>query len=400
MISDDQTTGPGTRRPEEGRLRYHGGAQERAGAARGPHSAGAVEPALASPSLWRQAFDALDQPACLLDARGAVLRFNPALSGLLGSASATPARQELEGLLQRLRRWCALDRPGTHEPDFRGRWLRVGVGPILDEQGAVHASLLHFSDVTDRKEVEERLRQAQQLGALARLTAGLSHDLNNLLTAVVGNAALLLASAPAASPQRTLLVAMEQASWRAVELCRQVFDASRGGWKGFQSVELADVVRAVVRLLRQVIGPNVALGVYTAPDLWPVHADAGQLERALLNLGLNARDAMPRGGQLFLGASNCVVDEAAARAHPEARPGEFVCLAVRDTGHGIAPEVREHIFKAFFTTKEPDKGTGLGLAVVLDVVRHHGGWVTFSTETGRGTCFEIYLPRTSPGVRC
>jgi CheY-like chemotaxis protein len=154
------------------------------------------------------------------------------------------------------------------------------------------------------------------------------------------------------------------------------------------------VIQGTLRLVRRLIDPRIALEARVAPDLWVVHADRGQVGQVLMNLCLNARDAMPEGGQLELSAENVVVDEDHARLRLNAQAGEFVRLQVHDTGHGIAPEVLPHIFEPFFTTKEPGKGSGLGLALVFGIVRKHGGWIECSSEVGKGTRFEIYLPRS------
>jgi nitrogen-specific signal transduction histidine kinase/CheY-like chemotaxis protein len=246
--------------------------------------------------------------------------------------------------------------------------------------------------------VEAQLRQAQKMAAIGQLAGGVAHDFNNLLTVILSTAALLRENAALAARDRELVVAMEQAASRAADLTRQLLGFARQTVLRSEPVHLARIVDEVVGLLRRTIDPRVRLESITASDLWAVLADASQMSQVIMNLCLNARDAMPEGGRIQLETDNVTLDAAEARRHRAARPGEFVRLRVRDTGQGIPPDVLPRIFEPFFTTKGPGRGTGLGLATVSGIIEQHQGWIECQSEVGRGTCFDIYLPRSHQPV--
>jgi signal transduction histidine kinase/CheY-like chemotaxis protein len=273
------------------------------------------------------------------------------------------------------------------------RWFRATADPTLDEHRARTGAVHILTDITQRKELEEQLRKAQKLEAVGRLAGGVAHDFNNLLTAIVGNAALLQQQLPAQEPEHQLAATIERAAWRAAELTRRLLGFSRQTLLWLRPTNLNDTVAAVAGLLGRTIDPRVRLEVRPHPGLWAVQADPGQISQVLMNLCVNACDAMPEGGHLILETGNRVVDEGQARAALEARPGPFACLSVSDTGHGIPAELLPRIFDPFFTTKPPGQGTGLGLAMAFGIVKQHQGWIECHTEAGRGTRFEIYLPR-------
>jgi CheY-like chemotaxis protein len=202
-----------------------------------------------------------------------------------------------------------------------------------------------------------------------------------------------LAATAEKDPRRESLLAIETAAWRAAQLTRQLLGFARRSLLWLKPLELSHSVEEVVRLLRRTFDPRITVESRCPPDLWPVLGDSGQISQVLMNLCLNARDAMPAGGSLVLEAENVTLDDAAAEQHPGGRPGDFVRLTVADTGHGIAPEVLPRIFEPFFTTKEVGQGTGLGLAVVFGIIQQHQGWVECHSEVNKGTRFSIYLPR-------
>jgi two-component system cell cycle sensor histidine kinase/response regulator CckA len=208
---------------------------------------------------------------------------------------------------------------------------------------------------------------------------------------------VLLARTPERDPDRELLLAINQAAWRGADLTGQLLGFSHPARAQLEPTNLHDSLKETVALLRRAIDPRITVEVRGAPDLWVVQASPGQISQVLINLCLNARDAMPRGGTLLLEVDNAVLDEGHARRKPEARPGEFVRLRVHDTGHGIPPDLLPRIFEPFFTTKGPGKGTGLGLATVYGLVRQHQGWIECSSVVNQGTCFDIYLPRSPEG---
>jgi PAS domain S-box-containing protein len=258
---------------------------------------------------------------------------------------------------------------------------------------ALRGAVLTFMDITERKRMEQNLRQAQKMEAIGRLAGGVAHDFNNLLTVITGNLSLAQAGLPAGDPQREVLEAVERAAWRAAELVRQLLGFSRQTVLWLQPTDLNACVAEVVRVLRRTVDPRITIDTQAAAGLWPTRADPGQLNQVLLNLCLNARDAMPEGGRLLLETANVVLDEAAARASAEARPGEYVRLRVSDTGHGIPADLLPRIFDPYFTTKEQGKGTGLGLAMVFGIVQQHRGWIDCASAVGQGTRFDVYLPR-------
>ncbi len=354
---------------------------------------------------WRTTFDAISDVVCLLNRDGTIRRCNRALTELVRRPFADLLEQPLarvlrEGLGLDEAPLLALPGAGTvgrqaHELPLGARWFRASADPIFNEQGACTGSVHILTDVTGRKELEDQLRQGQKLDAIGRLAGGIAHDFNNVLTVILGNAGMLLASLPA-GPDREVVRTIERAAWRAAELTRQLLGFSRQTLLWLQATDLNDPLTEVGRMIERTLPANVALEVHRAADLWTVLADPAQMAQVLLNLCVNALDAMPDGGRLTLGVSNCEVSEANARLNLEARPGSFACLRVRDTGSGIPEAVRPRIFDPFFTTKPPGQGTGLGLAMVHGIVKQHQGWVECQSELGAGTTFAIYLPRARP----
>jgi PAS domain S-box-containing protein len=266
--------------------------------------------------------------------------------------------------------------------------------PLVGPGGRPFGLIGISRDITQRRQIEEQLRQTGTLEAVGQLAGGVAHDFNNLLTAVLGHLALAQEQLPADHPARELVAGGEQAAWRAADLTRQLLGFARRHALRLEPTDPAACVAETVALLRRTIDPRIAIDVRTDPPPGPVLADAGQIGQVLLNLCLNARDAMPEGGTLTLEAADVTVDEAHAGRHVAARPGAYVRLRVADTGAGIPPEVRERIFEPFFTTKGPGQGTGLGLAVVHGIVEQHRGWVEVASEPGRGSRFDVYLPRS------
>jgi two-component system cell cycle sensor histidine kinase/response regulator CckA len=273
------------------------------------------------------------------------------------------------------------------------RVVRVVKTPVKDDQGQGVGVLGIFWDVTSQRALEAQLRQAQKMEAVGQLAGGVAHDFNNLLTVILGNTAMVLSRMAPADPCRELLQAVEKAGSRAASLTRQLLGFSRRATLRAEPVSLAACVQETVHLLRRTIDPRINLDVQISPDLWPVLADPTLIGQALMNLCLNARDAMPQGGRLLLRADNVDLGDDYARLHLEGRAGAFVRLRVEDTGCGIPAEVRPHIFEPFFTTKGLGVGTGLGLAMVFGIVKQHQGWINCYSEIGRGTRFDLFLPR-------
>ncbi len=353
---------------------------------------------------WQATFDAISDGVCLLDRHGRVLRCNQGLSRLLdrppGELIGRPHEELTPGAPGGPRtpftRMLATRRREVAEVALGDRWLQGVADPMLADDGTVIGAVYILSDVTQRRRLEEQLRHAQKMEAVGRLAGGVAHDFNNLLTGILGSVSVLLAGAPAGGPQHGLLKTVESLGWRAAELVQQLLCFSRRTVVQLRHADLGAVVREVAGILERAIDPRVKLEVRPGERLWPVLADLAQLTQVLMNLCLNARDAMPDGGHLLLEAANLDLDEAGARLTGGGRPGSFVRLRVSDTGHGIPPEVLPRIFEPFFTTKPAGQGTGLGLAIAFGIVQQHQGWVDCDTAVGRGTRFDVYLPRCEP----
>jgi nitrogen fixation negative regulator NifL len=250
-----------------------------------------------------------------------------------------------------------------------------------------------FRDITERKALEQQLRQSQKMEAIGHLAGGVAHDFNNLLAVIRGNAELaLLDVRQYGSETVDWLKEVVAASERAANLTRQLLAFSRKQVLQPQPVNLSEVVGNLTKMLRRIIGEDIQLQCNYAARLPFIQADVGMLEQVLINLVVNARDAMPQGGKLVIATEAIAIDEAYARGQPDARPGEFTVLSVTDTGSEISPEHIARIFEPFFTTKDVGKGTGLGLATVYGIVNQHEGWIEVASQEGAGSLFKIFLP--------
>jgi PAS domain S-box-containing protein len=250
-------------------------------------------------------------------------------------------------------------------------------------------------DVTERLNLEAQLRQAQKMESVGQLAGGIAHDFNNLLTVINGHVGLIQTGEKLGAKAAESLKEISEAGKRAGALTRQLMTFSRKQELVLQAVDLNGIVNNITKMLRRILGEDIALQVEFAPDLPPITADLGMVEQVLLNLAVNSRDAMPRGGKLRIATGFVTIDVVVARQNPEAVPGKFVSLKFSDTGCGIAPENLGRIFEPFFTTKELDRGTGLGLATVYGIVKQHRGWIEVTSRVGEGTTFRILFPASA-----
>lgn len=268
--------------------------------------------------------------------------------------------------------------------------------PIRDVSGRVEGAVLVFRDITERRRVDEHLRQAQKMEAIGQLTGGIVHDFNNIMAAIMFFGELLLSeSLPPKQRQelaRDIIGAVKQGSM----LTRQIMSFSRKQTLVPCVLNLNTVVREMVPIVKSLIGASIELVVDLASDITPVIADPSQIGQVILNLTANARDAMPKGGRLIFTTRTAELNQQTSTQHPDVSPGLYVLLSVRDTGSGISDDVLSHIFEPFFTTKEVEKGTGLGLSTVYGIVKQNGGCIDVSSKEREGTTFRVYLPVAEP----
>jgi two-component system cell cycle sensor histidine kinase/response regulator CckA len=260
-------------------------------------------------------------------------------------------------------------------------------------RGDTAAALTGFIvDITERRALEEQLRQSQKLEAIGRLAAGVAHDFNNMLMSVMGAADLLLLQLRPDDPARDEVLDIKRSVERGAGLTRQLLAFSRRQSTRPRHFALADVVHGMETMLRRLMGPEIELAIVNGSEPVELVADTGHIEQVVLNLVVNARDAMPQGGRITVTLDQVELDETAAAAIVDAKPGRYGRLTIADTGTGMDEQTLARVFEPFFTTKPQGKGTGLGLSIVYGIVKQNGGWITVKSEPGRGATFVIYLP--------
>jgi PAS domain S-box-containing protein len=280
----------------------------------------------------------------------------------------------------------AVRRDGTEFP------VELTIAALATEEALEFNAFV--ADISERRRLEEQLRQSQKMEAVGLLAGGVAHDFNNLLNVILGYGDMLLRDVEADDPRRRRLEQICRAAERAAALTRQLLAFSRKQVLQPSVVDLNDVVSDVESMLRRLIGADVELVSVRGADPARVKVDRGQIEQVILNLAVNARDAMPAGGSLVLETSREVLDADFVQSHPGAVPGRYIALAVTDSGHGMDAETQARVFEPFFTTKEHGKGTGLGLSTVYGIVKQSGGYISVYSEPGRGSTFRVYLPET------
>ncbi|MGD0906195.1 MAG: PAS domain S-box protein [Candidatus Acidiferrales bacterium] len=347
------------------------------------------------------------------DLHGKLIDVNDAFLGILGFTR--------EDFLTGQMRWDTLTPPEYHDADrlsvkklmetgvappwekqfFRKDGSRVsvliGVVTLEAEAGEIEA-ISFVLDISERKQLEQQLRQAQKMEAVGQLAGGIAHDFNNLLAVIIGYSEILGERLRKDDPLKPKVEQITKAGKGAAALTRQLLAFSRRQVLEPDILNLNSVVGDTSRMLQRLIGEHIELVTTAAPDLGRVKADRGQIEQIIMNLAVNARDAMPHGGKLTIATANSDIDDVYCRQNPGAIPGPYVMLSVSDTGCGMDHETQLHIFEPFFTTKGQDKGTGLGLSTVYGVVKQSDGYISVYSELGRGTSFKIYLPRTDASV--
>ena len=344
---------------------------------------------------------------------GKFLDVNPALIAMLGYSSAQEvllldpetqvfAQAEEHGrLIEEIRRAGRLDGMEVKWKRKDGSIITVRISGRAVSGADEPADGLEAiaEDVTDRRTLEDQFRQAQKMEAVGRLAGGVAHDFNNLLMVISGYTEVILAKLGVDHPLREKGEAIQQAADRATTLTRQLLAFSRKQLLELKVVDVNTIVQDMERLLRPLIGENIELITRLAPEAGHTRADAGQLEQVLMNLVVNAKDAMPNGGKLIIQTQNIRADEGHSRGPTFILPGNYVLLSVSDTGIGMDKETQSRIFEPFFTTKELGKGTGLGLSTVYGIVKQSGGYVLVQSEVGRGSTFQIYLPQVEEAAQ-
>lgn len=359
-----------------------------------------------------------DRAIITIDAVGYVVHWNEAAEGITGFKAETIIgcpfstlfteeqidNQQHETLLRdAIETGRSEDEGWKRRADGSHYYACTSVTALFDREHKVNGFAMMIRDLTTSSSAnatqnEAQLRQGQRMEAVGRLASGISHDFNNLLTAIHGHAQFLIEDLADDDPSRADAEEILHSAERAAALTKQLLAFSRGQTLQPQTIDLNQVVASIERLLRRVISENISLGTILDPALWPVRADSSQVEQILVNLVVNARDAMPDGGTITIKTDNAELAESYAQKREEVQPGRYVMIAVSDSGIGMDGPTQKHIFEPFFTTKEPGKGTGLGLSTVYGIVKQSGGHVFVYSEPGRGTTFRIYLPCVADGA--
>ena len=344
---------------------------------------------------------------CLIDADGNFMEANQAMIEMLGCQSEVEVlglnvasavyrhREERESLLMEASQHDRFRgiRVEMNRRDGRSVSVRLSGRTVRDDHGQVNTIEMIAEDTTEHEHLEKQIHQLQKFEAIGRLAGGMAHDFNNQLSVILGYSERILGSLAPADPLHKAASRIREAALRAAGLTNQLLAFGRGQVLKPRILDLNRFVRQYTNMLRKLLGKEIEVIARLEPGLGLVSADPSQLDQVMMNLAVNARDAMPQGGRLIIGTSNAELDESHVRLHSFVKPGRYVMLQVSDSGVGMTEEIQRHLFEPFFTTKEGSKGTGLGLATVYGIVSQSGGFIGVDSELGRGTTFKIYFPR-------
>jgi PAS domain S-box-containing protein len=278
-------------------------------------------------------------------------------------------------------------------PGGEVRWIHSRGFQVLDAAGALNRITGVATDITERKQMEAKLFQSQKMETVGKLAGGIAHEFNSILTAIIGQSELLLGDLPAGTRMAKSAVEINHAAGRAATLTRQLLAYGRKQFLQPETLDLNEVLARMEGMLRHLMGSEVHTQIVAGPGLQTVQADAGQIEQVIMNMAINAREAMPNGGKLTLETTNATFDAESVGRYPELKPGDYVMLAITDTGAGMSEEVKARVFEPFFTTKGVGEGTGLGLSTCYGIVKQSGGHISVYSEVGRGATFKVYLPQ-------
>ena len=387
-------------------------ALEAAVAERTEHLTAAHEKLRHSNEVLQNTFNSVAEAVLVLNAKGEILLANPAAEKMLHYRQGMSVRQlrrlSVAYYADGVTRLHLKDMPS--EQVFRGEpfdeqeiiirpadgrgplHLVVSGRPLRDTSGAISGAALVYHDITAWRETEHKLLQSQKLDAIGKLTGGVAHDFNNMLTVITGTTETLVAGLKHQPELQKTAELIDQAAQRCIELIQHLLAFARRQPLHPRNVDINGTVLDIAKLLRPTLGEQIEVNSILEQEVANAHVDPSQLANSLLNMAINARDAMPNGGKLLLETRNVVLDEAYAQANPDVKPGPYVMLAVSDTGTGMSQEIQDKVFEPFFTTKEVGKGTGLGLSMVYGFVRQSGGHVRIYSELGHGTTIRLYLP--------
>ena len=385
---------------------------EAAVAERTEHLVAAHEELRHSTAVLQNTFNTVAEAVLVIDAKGGVLLTNTAARNMLHyedgmtisqirnmstayhadgvtklTAKEMPSEQVLRG--EPFDEQEIVIRPGDGRAPLH---LMVSGRPLRDASGAINGAALVYHDITASRETERKLQQSQKLEAIGKLTGGVAHDFNNMLTVITGTTETLVAALAHQPALQKTAELIDQAAERCSELIQHLLAFARRQPLQPRNVDINSTVLDIAKLLRPTLGEHIEINSMLEQEVATSHIDASQLANSLLNMAINARDAMPNGGKLLLETRKIVLDEVYAQANPDVRPGPYVMLAVSDTGTGMSKEVQDRVFEPFFTTKETGKGSGLGMSMVYGFVKQSGGHVRIYSEEGHGTTIKLYLP--------